>query len=174
MEPRTSDTLTLVSREVQRLLETSPAYRALPAGEQQELAGDMVRIGFYLAEPDGIRANELTGAVVAVPAEIAAGRSFLAAVNFPAFVAALIDGVFQSIVDSSIEQMRAYGNLVSSVAKTVDGFASDAASGEAARQWLARTYPDCFERDENTGKLHLHVGVDCADALSRLRLGCTE
>jgi hypothetical protein len=130
----------------------------------------MVRIGLYLAEPEGIRANELTGAVVAVPAETVASRNLLAAVNFSAFVAALVDGVFQSIVDSSIEQMRAYGDLVSSVAKTVDGFASDTASDEAARGWLARTYPDCFERDEKTGKLRLHVGVDCAAALSRLRL----
>jgi len=170
MEHRMSDTATLVSREVRRLLDATPAYRGLPAGEQQKLAGDIVRISIYLAEPEGIRANELTGAVIAVPPETVAGRNLLAAVNFPTFVGALIDGVFQSIVDSSIEQMRAYSDLVSSLAKTVDRYASDTTSDAAAREWLARTYADCFERDEKTGKLRMHVGVDCAAALPRLRL----
>jgi len=147
-----SDTVTLVSREVRRLLEATPAYRGLPAEEQEKLAGDIVRISIYLAEPEGIRANELTGAVVAVPPETVAGRNLLAAVNFPTFVGALIDGVFQSIVDSSIEQMRAYSDLVSGLAKTVERYASDITSDAAAREWLARTYADCFERDERTGK----------------------
>ena len=62
MEQQTSSTETLVRREVARLLETSPAYRALPPGERQKLAADMVRIGLYLAEPEGIRATrEIVG-----------------------------------------------------------------------------------------------------------------
>jgi hypothetical protein len=155
---------------VLRLLEASPAYGSLPAGDQQKLAGDMIGIGVYLAEPEGIRANSLTGAIVAVPAKGTAGGDLLAAVNFPAFVGGLIEGVFQAIVNSSIEQMRAYIDLISSVAKTIDGFASDRTSDEAAQEWLARTYPDCFELDEKTHKVRLRVGVDFARVLPRLRL----
>src|SRR5207302_3801351 len=41
-------------------------------------------------------------------------------VDFPKFVGGLIKNVFQAIVESSIEQMRAYGELIANIAKTVD------------------------------------------------------
>jgi hypothetical protein len=50
--------------------------------------------------------------------------------------------VFVSIVDSSIEQMRAYGELLANVAKTVDDFARDNISEANARDWLAEKFPD--------------------------------
>ena len=43
-------------------------------------------------------------------------------VDFPKFVGGLIKNVFQAIVESSIEQMRAYGELIANVAKTVDQY----------------------------------------------------
>ncbi len=46
-------------------------------------------------------------------------------VDFPKFVGGLIKNVFQAIVESSIEQMRAYGELIGNVAKTVDQFMTD-------------------------------------------------
>jgi hypothetical protein len=66
-------------------------------------------------------------------------------VDFPKFVGGLIKNVFQAIVESSIEQMRAYGELISNVAKTVGEFANDNISGAAGRDWLAEKYPDTFE-----------------------------
>jgi hypothetical protein len=66
-------------------------------------------------------------------------------VDFPKFVGGLIQNVFQAIVESSIEQMRAYGELVSNVAKTVGEFATDNISQAAGRDWLAQKYPDAFE-----------------------------
>jgi hypothetical protein len=63
-------------------------------------------------------------------------------VDFPAFVAGLINGVFKAIVDTSIQQMRAYGELLSNVAKTVDQFAQDNISENNSRDWLAQKYPD--------------------------------
>ena len=36
-------------------------------------------------------------------------------VDFPAFVASLIEGVFPAIVDASIAQMKAHGDLLASV-----------------------------------------------------------
>ena len=63
-------------------------------------------------------------------------------VDFPKFVGGLIRNVFQAIVESSIEQMRAYGELISNVAKTVDQFMTDNISAGAGRDWLADRYPD--------------------------------
>ena len=55
-------------------------------------------------------------------------------VDFPKFVGGLIKNVFQAIVESSIEQMRAYGELIANVAKTVDQFMPDnIAAGQRPR-----------------------------------------
>src|SRR6185295_13443499 len=53
----------------------------------------------------------------------------------------LIQNVFQAIVDSSIQQMRAYGELLANVAKTVDQFAQDNITENNARDWLAQRFP---------------------------------
>jgi hypothetical protein len=169
MGRRAVDNSTVVTQEVNRLLEASPAYRNLPVDEQRTMAGSMVRIGLYLAAPEDIPANVLTGALAAVPAQ-AARSDLLAAVNFPAFVAGLIQGVFQAIVDASIEQMQAYGELVASVAKRVDQFGTDRISDDSARKWLAGTYPECFDSDPQSGDLRLRSGGDCARLLPRLCL----
>lgn len=68
-------------------------------------------------------------------------RQMVQAVDFPQFVSGLVQNVFQAIVDSSIQQMRAYGELIANVAKTVDQFASDNISEGNARDWLAERYP---------------------------------
>jgi hypothetical protein len=41
-------------------------------------------------------------------------------VNFPAFVGGLINGVFNATVDGSIQQMDAYGKLLSEVAESIE------------------------------------------------------
>lgn len=66
-------------------------------------------------------------------------------VDFPKFVGGLIKNVFQAIVESSIEQMRAYGELIANVAKTVGDFANDNISTSAGRDWLAEKYPDVLQ-----------------------------
>jgi hypothetical protein len=65
-------------------------------------------------------------------------------VDFPKFVGGLIKNVFQAIVESSIEQMRAYGELIANVSKTVDSFMQDNISAGAGRDWLAQKYPDAL------------------------------
>jgi hypothetical protein len=130
----------------------------------------MVRIGVYLAEPEGIPANGLAGAITAVPAEVAGPSDVLASVDLPAFVTGLIQGTFGAIVDASVKQMDAYSDLVKNVAQTVDEFAADIVSDETARAWLAERYPGCFERVADSGGLRVRSGVDCAEALPRLRL----
>ncbi|MFL0355814.1 hypothetical protein ACI5KX_04985 [Erythrobacter sp. GH1-10] len=63
-------------------------------------------------------------------------------VDFPAFVGGLIKNVFQAIVESSIEQMRAYGDLIANVAKTTDQFMADNITEASGRDYLADKYPD--------------------------------
>ena len=65
-------------------------------------------------------------------------------VDFPTFVGGLIQNVFQAIVTSSIEQMRAYAEMLKSISQTVDDFARDNITDNNARDWLVDTYPDAF------------------------------
>lgn len=62
-------------------------------------------------------------------------------IDFPDFVASLVNGTFDAIVDSSIRQMEAYADLVSAVAKTVDDFTADNVTLNQARDWLVQQYP---------------------------------
>ena len=72
-------------------------------------------------------------------------RDTLNAIAFPTFVADLIKGTFQAIVNASIQQMEAYGQLLANVAKTVDQFMADNITDNNARDYLAATYPGHFK-----------------------------
>jgi hypothetical protein len=71
----------------------------------------------------------------------------LNAIAFPTFVADLVQGTFRAIVDASIQQMEAFGELIANVAKTVDQFASDNITDNQARDYLASSYPGHFRVD---------------------------
>ena len=62
-------------------------------------------------------------------------------IDFPGFVAGLVHGTFDAIVDASIRQMESYSTLVSAVAKTVDQFTEENVTPNQARDWLAQRYP---------------------------------
>jgi hypothetical protein len=68
-------------------------------------------------------------------------------VDFPAFVSGLVNGVFKAVVDASIEQMKAYGELLAATAKTVDQFASDHITEGQARDYIANRYPSAVQVD---------------------------
>ena len=170
MERKAEEVGALVRRSVRLLLDATPAYRSLQPDAQGALADDMVRIGTYLAQPEAIRANHLAGAVTMIPAAAAGFTDLLAEVNFPQFVGGLIQGVFQAIVNSSVQQMEAYSELVKSVAQTVDQFTATPISDDDARDWLATAFPDCLVRDSVSGALRLQTGAGCAEALPRFRL----
>jgi hypothetical protein len=59
-------------------------------------------------------------------------------VNFPGFVAGLVHGTFDAIVDASIRQMESYADLLAAVAKTTEQFTDDNVSPDQARDWLAQ------------------------------------
>ncbi len=81
----------------------------------------------------------------------------IGAIDFPGFVASLIQGTFQAIVDASIQQMEAYSNLLRETAKTVDTFMDDNVTDDMARDHLADTYGDVFYRDLSSGRPKLQV-----------------
>ena len=102
----------------------------------------------------------------------------LTQVNFPTFVSGLIEGVFTSIVDSSIRQMEAYAELVKSVAMTLNQFRDENVSANQGRDHLVDQFPDLFEismdsgpfGDEGSGpRVRLRAGVDESAALKRVK-----
>ncbi len=95
-------------------------------------------------------------------------------VKFPAFVSGLINGVFQSITKSSIEQMEAYQEMIASVAKSLHQFMDDNVTPNQGRDNMVDQFPDLFEIgtsewDESGGPaLKLRDGVDEGEALKRV------
>jgi hypothetical protein len=164
-------TLDAVRPAVRDLLLSVPAFKELSPEEQHKIASCMVKIATYMANPSG----ELTPPLASAQADAVeatkerlsrapgqVGKDFKAGaveqgvqqfgalvqkVDFPTFVGGLIKNVFQAIVESSIEQMRAYGELVANVAKTVDEFAQDNITQNNARDWLSQKYPDSLGVD---------------------------
>lgn len=80
----------------------------------------------------------------AAPARKTAFEQFTAAgeavdaVNFPGFVASLIQGTFQAIVDATAQQLREYADLVGNLSRSVDDFARDNVSNDQVRAQLAK------------------------------------
>jgi hypothetical protein len=62
------------------------------------------------------------------------------AVNFPGFVAGLITGTFQAIVDATAQQLREYAELVANLSRSVDDFARDHVSADQVRAHLANKH----------------------------------
>ena len=89
-------------------------------------------------------------------------------VDFPAFVGGLIKNVFQAIVESSIEQMRAYGELIANVAKTTDQFMRDNIGEGAGRDFLADTYPDVLSVEVGGTADAFADGAGAAQPVARL------
>jgi hypothetical protein len=76
---------------------------------------------------------------------------FLTAVDFPKFVSGLIEGVFHSIVESSMQQMEAYGQLVANISKTLNEFRDENVSENQGIDHLTDQFPDFFKMDIDTG-----------------------
>jgi hypothetical protein len=84
-------------------------------------------------------------------------RATLNAIDFPTFVASLIQGTFQAIVDASIQQMEAYAELLKNVAGTVDRFMGDNVSDGQAKDYLADQYSGVLGRDTSGGAAKMVV-----------------
>lgn len=63
--------------------------------------------------------------------------ALLDAVDFPDFVAGLVKAVYQAVVDASVQQMEAYGELLDDVAASVGKFVEENVAGADDRDWLS-------------------------------------
>ena len=72
--------------------------------------------------------------------------------DVPAFVASLVHGTFDAIVDTSIRQMEAFADLVSAVAKPLDQFTEENVTLNQARDWLVDQYPHDVQIDTSSGQ----------------------
>lgn len=140
-----------VRQNVRAMLAGSEAFRQLPVDEQKELYRSMISLGSDLverAEPERATAlaDTRSGADVIESTGTAAARvtgETLRQVGFPEFVSQLIKGVFQAIVDSSIQQMQAYGELLKSVTGSLESFAAKL-SDDDAMMYAAMAEPTRF------------------------------
>jgi len=162
-------TMGLVRSQIDALLAATPAYHALGREEQESIAGNLVKISAYAAEcmrdicwqsrkldqtPVVRRREHVSGPLAAAqaqppgwtpPAASNVGRitqETLRAVAFPTFVADLIRGTFNAIIDSNIRQMEAFGALLRNVGGTVDDFMNSNISDAQAKDWLQSQYPE--------------------------------
>jgi hypothetical protein len=162
-----------VRRNVRRLLEEAPSFRALPVSDRRQIARSMVQVMSYISDPRAGR-PEGRGPLAAAQAEVAnqalhdtlskkqslVGKDFSAgaatagakvfkqlvsAVDFPKFVSSLIEGVYTSIVNSSIKQMQAYGKFLEAVVKSAQEFAAENISLDAARDFVVSMFPGGVE-----------------------------
>jgi len=156
------ETVDAARQAVRGLLQRSQAFNALPEDKRRQLAHDLVQIGSYLAEPDGVRLKQQSPQVRALaggspppmqPQQFGQATragvenmvNLMQGVNFPGFVSGLIQGVFHSIVDSSIQQMEAYAKLVADVSKSLNQFRDDNTTDNQGRDHLIEQFPDIFQ-----------------------------
>ena len=76
-------------------------------------------------------------------------------IDFPAFVASLVHGTFDAIVDSSIKQMESFADLVGAVSKPIDQFTRENVTPGQARAWLVEQYPRDVTLVEEGGEYRL-------------------
>jgi hypothetical protein len=76
-----AETLNLTRQNVRDLLLQSQAFQSLPPDKQKEIANRTVQIASYLAEPEGIRANQLPTAQAASVDPYAVGLADGAPIN---------------------------------------------------------------------------------------------
>ncbi|MEZ5426048.1 MAG: hypothetical protein R2747_07280 [Pyrinomonadaceae bacterium] len=163
-------TVNLVKSQINALLTSSPSFHHLRPEEKRRFSEDLTKIAAYSAElirddwyqserigqHPVVRKKEIIETPV-VRAQATADDGFetsaanrigrvtketLNAISFPTFVADLIQGSFNAIVQSSIHQMEAYLKLVENVSKTVDQFMRDNITDNQAKDYLAQSYPD--------------------------------
>ncbi len=187
-----SELMPLIRAQVRDKLLSCPSYSALPKDQRVAIAHDTVKAFHYIlggadgesmpgsvqvlgdtpvtrelakaALPEGDTAGQRFAESGAVAAQQGseAFTEMVSRINFPKFVAGLIDGVFNAIVTSSIKQMEAYAELVKNVAKSVEQYMKDNVTENNARDYLTDRYPQIFDLDIDGDKPKLKVreGVD--------------
>ena len=126
------------------------------AGLGSEVAGVARALDQQRQDPADSLRNRVAGGQRLVGKDFEAGATREAAdviaetvnkVDFVKFVAGLIEGVFNSIVNSSIKQMMAFASFLEMVVKSVGEFANEHVSDNQARDALVSQYPNALKLD---------------------------
>jgi hypothetical protein len=123
-------------------LAASAGYRALSSAKKEMIRRDMVTVIMALAAKGAVprgRSFDIGELRDALHAADGSGVTSIDAVNFPGFIDGLIRGVFDAIVDASIQQMDAYVDHLHELAASVDRFIMEEAEngstgGDAKRR----------------------------------------
>ena len=76
-------------------------------------------------------------------------------IAFPTFVASLVHGTYDAIVDSSIRQVEGFAELVSAVSKPLEQFAAENVTAGQVRAWLVEQFPQDVTLIESGGSYTL-------------------
>jgi hypothetical protein len=174
-----------VQKQVGAMLDRNPSFRSFPLWQRAQIARDTSAIVEAMVPrhaangrapqargledvpagtppPDRWRPDERFRAEGIAAGVTQVGR-MINEVNFPAFVASLVKGTFQAIVDASIQQMKAYGELVQSVAMSLNDFRDQNVSPEQGGQHLVSKYPKHFQMgvaDDGEKQVQLRENAD--------------
>ncbi|HEY0414171.1 MAG TPA: hypothetical protein VGD66_13630 [Allosphingosinicella sp.] len=186
---------------VKDLLARTDAYHQLPQAQQQQVARDTALIADALVGPAGAGMASVGSQAMAAAGNdqwktdqaavdaigqqpftagaahegAAVAGEFMKQVNFVEFVSGLIDGVFNSIITSNIQQMEAYSKMVADVSKSLNQFRDDNTTSDDGKDQLVDQFPDVFDIgiDAFSGngqpQLQLKDGVDQDSALESVR-----
>jgi len=114
----------IVRTQIRELLSVNSNVGGWSRPEQNKLLRDTAAVVCFLADGGGLNRHlDLRLSEIREANEPAAGLS--SRVDFPGFVAGLIHGVFNSTLTSSVEQMRAYAELVAAAAEDAANFVND-------------------------------------------------
>lgn len=154
-----------VRRELKRFLSGNASFLAMPRAQQIDLYSDMFRRGLENARSIAqgraprVRGLQDPGMDPTELDELAPlAGDFLDEVDFPNFVRDLITGVYDSIVQSSMQQMDAYVRMFKQLNKPLSAIARDDISSFDAMAEMAANDPLRFSMggdgdvtDNNTG-----------------------
>ncbi len=177
--------------EVESLLHRSASFKALPQDQQAEVLQNTRKVVGFIADAGGEhllrhavgakamnaynKGRKPRARAMADPDDEKSHSEYIDdagqalanvvdSVDFPGFVSELIQGVFQAVVDASIQQMEAFAELVANVSKSVDQFMKDNVTEDQARDYLAGQYPDHLQPDIEAGKLKAKPEADTDNA----------
>ncbi|MCU7917134.1 MAG: hypothetical protein KZQ95_02105 [Candidatus Thiodiazotropha sp. (ex Epidulcina cf. delphinae)] len=159
-----TETLAIVRRAVRSVIEATPALKQHPALSRQ-VANRMVNVSMAAAELIATeqaldrtitaRREQRQAAPLLARAQQASdihGRSAVRsaagtvealknAIDFPGFVTSLINGVFQSIQNSNIQQLQSFADLLEAVNTSSAEFGAQQIGPAQAAQWAASRFP---------------------------------
>lgn len=157
-DPKARETTGESERRFRTQAPTASAL-AEPASGGGESSDPVTDLKSRLAEKPGTVGQEFRAGAVREGVE--QFGEMVKKVDFPAFVSGLVNGVFRAVVDASIEQMKAYAELLAACSKTVDEFARDNITEGAARDAVRNRFPGSVTMDTSgeSARLRLREGA---------------